>query len=239
MPTTTFLTTVATLGLATLSAAASTTTINLFQPGEETVPYSDVEASIIGVTGDTTTVAIVCGPSAAASNCALHSPVTITEGPSTFTVSAVITSTTDDAEYTVTLVEDCDITSVTQGASCSISMDYTVAYSGETTSYSTAMEASLPARLMKYSPVTVTAGADKLSSSAAKATGTSSGSSSAENQSDSTTTATGSAATETSSSSKTSSGSSASSTPNGAGGHPAMTLGGAFAAAFVAVIGLL
>ncbi|PYI19786.1 hypothetical protein BO86DRAFT_274859, partial [Aspergillus japonicus CBS 114.51] len=182
--------------LATLSAAASTTTINLFQPGEETVPYSDVEASIIGVTGDTTTVAIVCGPSAAASNCALHSPVTITEGPSTFTVSAVITSTTDDAEYTVTLVEDCDITSVTQGASCSISMDYTVAYSGETTSYSTAMEASLPARLMKYSPVTVTAGADKLSSSAAKATGTSSGSSgssSAENKSDSTTTATGSA----------------------------------------------
>ncbi|PYH47741.1 putative GPI anchored cell wall protein [Aspergillus saccharolyticus JOP 1030-1] len=238
MRTTTLLTTAATLGLATITNAATTTTINLFQPGEETIPYDDVEASVIAVNGDTTTLAIVCGPSAAASTCALHSPVTITEGPSTFTVSAVITSTTDDAAYTVTLIEDCDITSVTQGASCSISMDYTVAYSGITTSYATSAEASLEASLMKYSPVTVTAGADKLSASA-KATGTSSGSSSSDNKSGSTTSATGSAATHAASSSKTSSGSSASSTPNGAAGQSTMTLGGAFAAAFIGVIGLL
>ncbi|RAL07583.1 putative GPI anchored cell wall protein [Aspergillus homomorphus CBS 101889] len=237
MRTTNLLTITATLGLATLTTAA-TTTIDLFQPGEETIPYDDVEASIIDVNGDTTTVAIVCGPSAAASTCGLHSPVTITEGPSTFTVSAVITSSTDGAEYTVTLVEDCDITSVTQGASCSISMDATVAFSGETTSYSTSGAASLPARLMKYAPVTVTAGAEKLSASA-KATGTSSGSSESGSKSDSTTAATGSAATETASASNTSSGPSASSTSNGAAGQKAMTLGGAFAAAFVAVIGLL
>ncbi|PYH90660.1 hypothetical protein BO71DRAFT_401991 [Aspergillus ellipticus CBS 707.79] len=171
--TTTLLPLLATLSAATTTtttaASGGTTTLNLFNGGETTLAISGMDASVVGVTSGLTTLAINCGTATTDTVCALHSPVTITEGPSTFTMSAVYATSTGDVEETITLVQDCAITSSTQAASCSISAGIHVTYEGMSSSTAVSTVTSLASSEIYYQPVTVTAGAEKLNQ--AKTTG--------------------------------------------------------------------
>ncbi|RAL05064.1 uncharacterized protein BO80DRAFT_334488, partial [Aspergillus ibericus CBS 121593] len=127
--------------------------------------------SIISANPTATTVAITC-----ATSCVLPSPFTVTEGPSTFTMSAVYTISTEGVEEAITIVEDCAITSSSLGASCSVSYGIEATYLGVSTRSSFATVTQVPASEMFYEAVAITGGADKLS---AAATATASASASA------------------------------------------------------------
>ncbi|PWY92941.1 hypothetical protein BO70DRAFT_358072, partial [Aspergillus heteromorphus CBS 117.55] len=139
-----------------------TTTLQIFNGGDSTtIPIAGFSASIIAVDSTATTLAIDCGDSS--SSCALPSPITITEGPSTFTMSAVYATSTAGLDGTVTLIQDCEITSSTQGASCSVSMAVEVTYEGVSSSTATSTVTSLDGDEIYYQAVTATAGVEKLS----------------------------------------------------------------------------
>ncbi|TPR08441.1 Carboxylesterase family protein [Aspergillus niger] len=67
-------------------------------------------------------------------NCILPSPITVTAGPSTYTLSAVYSTSVEGVQEVLTMVEDCKITGVTQGASCSVSYGIEATYKGVSTS---------------------------------------------------------------------------------------------------------
>ncbi|PYI01078.1 hypothetical protein BO78DRAFT_401599, partial [Aspergillus sclerotiicarbonarius CBS 121057] len=126
---------------ASASDSASTTTVSLFNPGTtSTLPLTSLQASVIAANPTATTLAITC-----ATSCILPSPFTVTEGPSTFTMSAVYSITTEGVQEKITIIEDCVITGSTQGASCSVSFGMEATYLGESTSTSYATVTQVPA----------------------------------------------------------------------------------------------
>lgn len=94
--------------------------------------------------------------------CALKSPVTVTKGPSTYTLSAVFSTQTNGVDAEMTLTQNCHITSSTQGASCSVSLGIEISGDGIATSMNTATATSFASDEIYYRPLTVTAGVDKL-----------------------------------------------------------------------------
>lgn len=144
------------------------------------LPFSALQASIVSANALATTIALQCKPDAWDAFCTINpdsdSPtITITEGPSTFTMSAVYPTKSAGVDGVMTLVQDCNITSSTRGAGCSVSvrLDGSGVSGGGSGSASasggktrTATSTSLQTRLREdeiyYRPVTVTAGVENL-----------------------------------------------------------------------------
>ncbi|KAI9929728.1 hypothetical protein ASPWEDRAFT_28422 [Aspergillus wentii DTO 134E9] len=148
------------LALAT-AISAQTTTVQVFNAGETTIPLSGVEASVVGANAIATTFAMQCKDNAPTSLCDLDDPVTITAGPSTMTFSAVYTTKTLGVNVKLTLMNDCDVTSST-AASCSGSAGIYGSTLGVSRSSSTTWKTSYSSDDIYYQPLTVTAGVDKL-----------------------------------------------------------------------------
>ncbi|KAA8642002.1 hypothetical protein EYZ11_003963 [Aspergillus tanneri] len=144
------------------SISAETTTIKAFNAGSTTLTLHSAQASIVNANSDATTYAMVCQSDAPYTVCALRSPVTITQGPSTYTMSAVYSTKTAGVKAKFTLVQDCDITSSTQGASCSVSLGMELTQRGISTSSATSAITSFSSDDIYYQPLTVTAGVSKL-----------------------------------------------------------------------------
>ncbi|KAL1984544.1 hypothetical protein VTN96DRAFT_9044 [Rasamsonia emersonii] len=144
---------------AVVSAQSSTTTIQIFGAGPTQVPLNGVDASVVDANAAATTLALECTDEQL---CALKSPVTVTEGPSTYTLSAVFSTQTDGVDAEMTLMQNCHITSSTQGASCSVSLGIEISGDGISTSTNTATATSFASDEIYYRPLTVTAGVDKL-----------------------------------------------------------------------------
>ncbi|KAJ9299880.1 hypothetical protein DTO271G3_2764 [Paecilomyces variotii] len=94
--------------------------------------------------------------------CALHQPFTVTEGPSTWSVSAIFSGTTAGIEATITIDQKCKVTSSTQLASCSESVGLQVSTDGLSTSTGTTTITSYSSDEIYYPTMTVTGGIDKL-----------------------------------------------------------------------------
>lgn len=152
--------------LATSALAADTTEINIFNAGETTVPITAVAASIINVQNDLTTLAFDCKGGEPTADCGLDDPVTITVGPSTFTQSAVFSTKTQGIGAKYTLVQDCDITSSTQSAVCSISVRVEASSGAVKTATSASAVTTWSSEEIYYEPLTITAGMEKLNPTA-------------------------------------------------------------------------
>lgn len=140
---------------------AESTTVEMFNAGEATLSLNSVRASVVGANADATTYAVNCQSGAPVTVCPLNSPITITQGPSTFTMSAVYSTKTGGLDAHATMVQDCDITS-SKSASCSVSVGVEVTVRGHSTSTGTSTITSFASDDIYYRPMTVTAGADKL-----------------------------------------------------------------------------
>ncbi|KAE8321014.1 hypothetical protein BDV39DRAFT_197984 [Aspergillus sergii] len=142
---------------ATLAADESTTVVQILNGHYNTLAFSDLRGSVVGGNAQATTYAVNCKEDS--SSCPLTKPITITQGPSTFTMSAVYTMTTMGAKGTGTIVQDCDITSSTATAVCSVSFGVAAEYKGKSTSTSLATTATATGSAeVLYEPLTVTAG---------------------------------------------------------------------------------
>ncbi|EAW12403.1 putative GPI anchored cell wall protein [Aspergillus clavatus NRRL 1] len=210
------------LGALATTVCADTTEFKLFRGGETVLPLPlhGIVASIIDADATATTLALNCKD-----HCDFIKPATITQGPSTYTVSAEFSTSRAGASEAITVVEGCDITSSTQRAYCSASFDIDISIMGNTASTSSTITTTLAPDEFNYVVVSVTAGAEKLAApkvtASAKTTATGTG----------TGTATGTVAA-TATSTTTSSGSA---NTNGAvAGSEQIGLGQAVVAAFAA-----
>ncbi|GLB09151.1 hypothetical protein AtubIFM57258_005062 [Aspergillus tubingensis] len=169
------------LPLLSLTTAADVSTVSLFTYHPATTSGAAIPefslssvplgASIISANPTATTMAVSCLND---DNCILPSPITVTAGPSTYTLSAVYSTSMEGVQEVFTIVEDCKITGVTQGASCSVSYEVEATYKGVSTSTASNTQMSIASAEIGYETVSVTGGADKLSG--ATSTGTASGS---------------------------------------------------------------
>ncbi|GKZ23048.1 hypothetical protein AbraIFM66951_008979 [Aspergillus brasiliensis] len=176
--TTTLLTTLLPL-LPLTTASDAVSTVSLFSYHATTTAAAGIPqmslseiplgASIISANPTATTMAVSC---LTTDNCILPSPFTVTAGPSTYTLSAVYSTSVEGVQEVLTIVEDCKITGVTQGASCSVSYGVEATYKGFGTSTSIATAISVASAEIGYETVSVTGGADKLNAAAATATAT-------------------------------------------------------------------
>ncbi|KAE8358689.1 hypothetical protein BDV27DRAFT_169261 [Aspergillus caelatus] len=141
----------------TLAADDSTTVVQILNGHYNTLAFDELRGSVVGGDAQATTYAVNCKEGS--SSCPLTKPITITQGPSTFTMSAIYTMTTMGAKGTGTIVQDCDITSSTATAVCSVSVGAKVEYKGQSTSTSFATTATATGSAeVLYEPLTVTAG---------------------------------------------------------------------------------
>ncbi|RHZ66710.1 putative GPI anchored cell wall protein [Aspergillus thermomutatus] len=138
------------------TVSAQTTEVQVFNAGPTTLPLHAVEASIVDANAVATTLAI--------------SPFTITQGPSTYTVSAVYSASAGGVEETYTVVQDCDITSSTQLAVCSMSARVEVSALGAKTFTTSSATLTFSSHDIWYTPIVVTAGVEKLTASKATQT---------------------------------------------------------------------
>ncbi|KAF7171631.1 hypothetical protein CNMCM6106_006042 [Aspergillus hiratsukae] len=179
--------------LAALAATVSADTeVQIFQPGPTTLPLRAVRASIVDANAGATTLAIHCEGNVYPANppdgaCAVCSPYTITQGYSTYSVSAVYSVSAGGVEETHTVVQDCDITASTSLAACTLSAKVEVSVLGRVTTTTSSATATLHSDDIWYTPVLVTAGEEKLTAS--RATQTQSGTSTTETGPRTTTTA--------------------------------------------------
>ncbi|KAB8230304.1 hypothetical protein ETB97_007195 [Aspergillus alliaceus] len=142
---------------ATVAADDSTTVVQILNGHYNTIAFDELRGSVVGGDAQATTYAVNCKKDS--SSCPITEPFTITQGPSTFTMSAVYTLNTLGAKGTGTLVQDCDITSSTATAVCSVSLGVQAAYKGQSTSTSFATKATgTGSAEVLYEPLTITAG---------------------------------------------------------------------------------
>ncbi|GKZ77347.1 hypothetical protein AnigIFM56816_010645 [Aspergillus niger] len=173
------------LPLLSLTTASDVSTVSLFTYHATTTAAAGIPqftsiplgASIISANPTATTMAVSCLND---DNCILPSPITVTAGPSTYTLSAVYSTSVEGVQEVLTMVEDCKITGVTQGASCSVSYGIEATYKGVSTSTEVNTEISVASAEIGYETLSVTAGADKLSGATGTSTATASGSGSTE-----------------------------------------------------------
>ncbi|EAU34051.1 predicted protein [Aspergillus terreus NIH2624] len=145
------------------TVAAETTEIQMFYPeGEVTFAPHSLQASIINANADATTYQVKCVDDSDV--CDLAVPATVTQGPSAFTMNAVVVTGTLGVKGTGTVQEACQITSSTQGASCSISLGLEFNTLGISTSTSWTTATSIKGDDITYRAIPVTAGVNKLNS---------------------------------------------------------------------------
>ncbi|KAG2421218.1 hypothetical protein HFD88_000834 [Aspergillus terreus] len=145
------------------TVAAETTEIQMFYPdGEVTFAPHSLQASIINANAEATTYQVKCVDDSDA--CDLAVPATVTQGPSAFTMNAVVVTGTLGVKGTGTVQEACQITSSTQGASCSISLGLEFNTLGISTSTSWTTATSIKGDDITYRAIPVTAGVNKLNS---------------------------------------------------------------------------
>jgi hypothetical protein len=145
------------------TVAAETTEIQMFYPeGEVTFAPHSLQASIINANAEATTYQVKCVDDSDV--CDLAVPATVTQGPSAFTMNAVVVTGTLGVKGTGTVQEACQITSSTQGASCSISLGLEFNTLGISTSTSWTTATSIKGDDITYRAIPVTAGVNKLNS---------------------------------------------------------------------------
>lgn len=145
--------------LLTASVAQQTTQIPIIMAGAEPFTLSDVRGSIVNANAMATTVALECQ----GDECAYSRPITVTEGPSTWYASAIISSKDNDLDARVTRLEDCNIIDETKSAVCHLSQSIDVNVMGVTSSrtlYDTTT--TFPGDQITYQTLTVTGGVQKL-----------------------------------------------------------------------------
>ncbi|KAF7588007.1 hypothetical protein BBP40_006436 [Aspergillus hancockii] len=142
---------------ASVAADDSTTVVQILNGHYNTLAFDDLRGSVVGGDAQATTYAVNCKDGS--SSCPLTKPFTITQGPSTFTMSAVYTMSTGGAKGTATILQDCDITSSTATAVCSVSLGVKAAYDGHSTATSLATKATATGSAeVLYEALTITAG---------------------------------------------------------------------------------
>ena len=145
------------------TVAAETTEIQMFYPeGEVTFAPHSLQASIINANAEATTYQVKCVDDSDV--CDLAVPATVTQGPSAFTMNAVVVTGPLGVKGTGTVQEACQITSSTQGASCSISLGLEFNTLGISTSTSWTTATSIKGDDITYRAIPVTAGVNKLNS---------------------------------------------------------------------------
>lgn len=150
------------LSMATL-AIAETTVVQTFRAGPTDLPLNMV-ASVIDANADATTYALQCPLSASEPFCPLATPITLAEGPSTASVSIFSSTSSHGMHATITMLQDCALTSVPPAVSAWCEFSYRVGMSahGMTTSTSDSSQTTLASGEISYAPLTVTAGVEKL-----------------------------------------------------------------------------
>ncbi|BCR90590.1 uncharacterized protein ACHE_60476A [Aspergillus chevalieri] len=150
---------------------AQTTLFPIFNAAPTTLPITGAEGSIVSADSSATTIAIQCVKGN--DLCQLNQAVTVTEGLSTHSMSAVFSTHTLALDGVLTMIEDCTITSSTVGASCTVSLTLELTSPPATSSGSMTASASVSTTSRNwetscglhgiyYKPLTVTAGMEKL-----------------------------------------------------------------------------
>ncbi|GAD93624.1 GPI anchored cell wall protein [Paecilomyces variotii No. 5] len=147
--------------IAATVSAQSTTVVSVFAAGPTRLPLAGIKGSIVDANAVATTMVLNC-VDAPSVTCALHQPLTVTEGPSTWSMSAVISTETRGVEATLTLDQKCKITSSTQLASCSESVGLQLSTEGFSTSTGTTTVTSYSSDSIYYPTMTVTGGIEQL-----------------------------------------------------------------------------
>ncbi|KAJ5502381.1 hypothetical protein N7463_005255 [Penicillium fimorum] len=149
--------------LTALAAAdeAGTTVINYFgvaDPvnGISLGGYTSTAARVVAVGKYATTYEIACLEDA--SECALHHPATIVQGPTTYSASIEATVSTGGAEAVATGIEQCSFTRVSESVVCTWSVAFTVSQGDITISDSSSSTQSILASSVSYHALTVTDG---------------------------------------------------------------------------------
>ncbi|KAJ5362702.1 hypothetical protein N7541_003546 [Penicillium brevicompactum] len=166
-----------TFALAALAAAdSSTTTVNYFgldsnvnSYGADPGAYTSTAASVVGSDSTATTYEIECLKGA--EKCALPHPITMIQGPATYSLSGEYSIVTMGATGIITDIEECVFTHSSESVSCSWSVAFTVS-SGDLT-VSTSMSnssTSIAPELVSWRTLDVTAGADEVTSTSSGST---------------------------------------------------------------------
>ncbi|KAJ5473892.1 hypothetical protein N7475_003458 [Penicillium sp. IBT 31633x] len=143
------------------AAAPGTTAITYFSSEDETgmdlsSSENDFAARVIGISEQATTYEISCAKSA--KQCTLQSPITMTQGPETYSVSMVGSTKTGGAEGHVTVVQACSFTQSSESAVCSWTLDITASQGGNTISTVTSGTESIEPESVTYRTLEITDG---------------------------------------------------------------------------------
>ncbi|OJJ77738.1 hypothetical protein ASPBRDRAFT_36997 [Aspergillus brasiliensis CBS 101740] len=123
-----------------------------------TTTLATFDASIITASSSTTILVVTCNGA-----CPIPSIYTITAAPSTYAEHGSFINSADGLTVTTSQSNACNITSSTQGASCSVTVGYYATVSGGQNSSSVVSSGtSFGQGEIWYMPVTVTAGGEKL-----------------------------------------------------------------------------
>ncbi|PNP38696.1 hypothetical protein TGAMA5MH_09422 [Trichoderma gamsii] len=145
------------LALASGALAAQTTTVALL------LPYADIQtidASIIGADSTATTYLVGCPKGEDGSDCGFAASQTITQGPSTWIYSATFSADpADETDLSGSEVQggECKLNTKADNADCTMYM--TATFTGAVTSTTSATTMTF---LDVQTPVTITAGLEKL-----------------------------------------------------------------------------
>jgi hypothetical protein len=125
--------------------------------------------SIVNADSVATTVSLNC-LSGMDPICPLPGPLTVVNGPSTYGVTGTLPVTADGIVSTVYLNEACAIQGTTAG-SCRVTASVTVSIEGQVISTGTTSVMTLTSGDIAYEPLTITAGANKLSNASSGSKG--------------------------------------------------------------------
>jgi hypothetical protein len=152
---------IAVLASGMVAAQSSTTTIDIVEAGATEAPSAGIAGSIVSVNAISTIIAIQCTSSN--TDCPITSPWTITQGPSTFSMSVAFSTLSEGVEVELTIDENCKITSSTAGASCTNSVGFELSLDGSKTSTNTIEKPTFTAGDLSYQKLLITAGVEKFS----------------------------------------------------------------------------
>ncbi|KAF9892098.1 hypothetical protein FE257_002504 [Aspergillus nanangensis] len=146
--------------LAASSVAQTTTTeIKLFNAADISIPSISMVASVIGGSPEATTLAIECGGHDA---CSLDSPMTVTQGPSTFAMDYSFTTKIMGVDGTGIQHQDCKITGSTENADCAVTITAKVESGDIKTSTVMSTTTAYGSDDIVWTPVKVTAGVENM-----------------------------------------------------------------------------
>ncbi|KAL6229207.1 hypothetical protein BDW75DRAFT_225473 [Aspergillus navahoensis] len=156
-----------TLALAALAATESTTTVGLFgssdiSDSDFAIPsYASVAGSVVSINAVETIYAVSCLSGAKTESCSIKDPWTITQGISTFRLSAEYTAFDWKPPVTATLDYDCSFQSYSESASCTYSVYYSGSSGNLETSSSYSTQTSIASDSVEFYALEVTGGLDK------------------------------------------------------------------------------